>query len=111
MTEGNVARWTVAALTAPNKRRPAADWRSLDGLDSPGLYAWFVDPSGANALSKALAETVEPGLIYGGQAGAGSSLATLRTRIGGESPGLLTIDNARSLGPTLLVRGTDRRAF
>lgn len=87
MTEGNVARRTVAALTAPGRRRPAADWRSLEGLDAPGLYAWFVDPSGASELSDELAETVEPGLIYGGQAGAGSSLATLRSRIGGNHIG------------------------
>lgn len=48
----------------------------------PGLYAWFVDVEGATELSEGATETILSGLIYAGQAGAGSSKASLGQRIG-----------------------------
>ncbi len=81
----------AAALTALGVQPqfvPAPDWPgSLSGLDGPGLYAWWVDASGAEELSAGLGLTVSVGRIYVGQAGAGSSVAhipsksTLRSRI------------------------------
>jgi hypothetical protein len=77
-----------ALATAP-VRCPAADWPArLSGLENPGLYAWFCDAGGAADLSRALAIAVPAGLLYVGQAGAGSSrrgktsAATLGKRIG-----------------------------
>lgn len=63
MTDRTSVRRLADALCAPTRRNPAEDWRSLDGLPSPGLYAWFVDESGADDLAKALGESVTPGLI------------------------------------------------
>lgn len=40
------------------------------GLDSPGLYSWWVDAAGAADLSAGLGHHVSPGLIYAGLAGA-----------------------------------------
>jgi len=37
--------------------------------DQPGLYSWWVDASGAAALSAGLGHEVPPGLIYAGRAG------------------------------------------
>lgn len=87
MTDTKAVRRSVAALLAIDNRTPAVEWRSLDGLASPGLYAWFVDVPGAKALSTALQSPIPTGLIYGGQAGAGSSTATLGSRIGGNHLG------------------------
>ena len=36
----------------------------------PGMYSWWVDESGAAALSQGLGLAIEPGLIYAGLAGA-----------------------------------------
>jgi hypothetical protein len=47
------------------------------------MYAWFVDESGARDLARGLGEQIGPGLIYAGQAGAGTSSATLASRIRG----------------------------
>jgi hypothetical protein len=67
----------------------ASDWPgSLAGLDQPGLYAWWVDESGAAALGAGLGIPVPAGRVYVGQAGAASSRtaipsrSTLRRRIG-----------------------------
>lgn len=84
---------TIAdALTALNAHPhcvPASAWPgSLTHLDGPGLYAWWVDAPGAQALSTGLGLGLRPGRIYVGQAGAASSRAgipsasTLRSRIG-----------------------------
>jgi hypothetical protein len=70
--------------------RSVADfpWEGVD-LRHPGLYAWFVDVEGARALTAALGQSLTPGLLYCGQAGASSSktgkasAATLLTRISG----------------------------
>ncbi len=59
-----------------NDRGPA-------GLDAPGLYSWWVDVEGARHLSDGLGETVTPGLIYAGLAGA------TRTRSGRRSTNTL----------------------
>jgi hypothetical protein len=40
------------------------------GLRVPGLYSWWVDAPGADDLSRGLDETVAPGLVYAGLAGA-----------------------------------------
>lgn len=48
----------------------------------PGLYAWFVDVEGATQLSEGAAQSILAGLVYAGQAGAGTSSATLASRIG-----------------------------
>ena len=55
-----------------NPRRVAAiDWPAdVGGLDQPGLYSWWVDTSGARALSQGLGDTISPGRIYAGQTGA-----------------------------------------
>ena len=39
-------------------------------LRSPGLYSWFIDASGAEALTRGLWHDVQPGLVYVGQTGA-----------------------------------------
>jgi hypothetical protein len=72
-----------AELLDPARRVAASDFpRADDDVSLPGLYAWFVDESGASDLSAALGGDVAPGLIYVGQAGAGLSEATLASRIG-----------------------------
>jgi hypothetical protein len=59
------------------------------GLQTPGLYSWWVDEIGASELSLGLAHNVEAGLIYAGLAGATRSRSgkkstnTLWGRIGG----------------------------
>jgi hypothetical protein len=40
------------------------------GLRAPGLYSWWADDVGAQALSAGLGHEVRPGLIYAGLAGA-----------------------------------------
>lgn len=59
----------------------------LQNLDSPGLYAWWVDREGATFISERLREPVASGIVYAGQAGAAPSEATLRSRIGGNHIG------------------------
>jgi hypothetical protein len=44
--------------------------RGRVSFDRPGLYSWWVDPSGAGDLSRGLGLAIEPGLIYAGLAGA-----------------------------------------
>jgi hypothetical protein len=62
--------------------------RGGSNVDEPGLYAWWADDSGLDALSEPFSARLSP-LIYAGQAGASSSRtmtprsATLRSRIGG----------------------------
>lgn len=74
-------------LGDPTNAVPAERLRPEALPQTPGLYAWFVDEAGAVALSGALGEEVQPGLIYAGQAGAtrwpnGSvSGGTLRSRV------------------------------
>jgi hypothetical protein len=56
--------------------------------DLPGLYTWWVDVSGAHALSAGLGARVAPGIIYAGRAGGQRasgkvSTNTLWGRIGG----------------------------
>ena len=56
--------------------------RPIDRVGLPGLYAWFVDQGGADNLADGLGQPLATGLIYAGEAGAGLSTATLRSRIG-----------------------------
>lgn len=81
-------------LDGEPRRVSASAWPgSLSRLDAPGLYAWWVDQSGADILSEALRELLSPGRIYAGQAGATSwpsgrrSDATLMSRLGGNHIG------------------------
>lgn len=84
MTTSDEATVVAAALMDATLRIPARQFpRGLGDLDLPGLYAWFVDRSGAEALSAGLGHDVGEGLIYAGQTGAGASSASLRSRIGG----------------------------
>lgn len=86
MTLGDEA---LHALAARTMCVPASEWPgALDGLDQPGLYAWWIDAAGAQELSLGLGLSLPEGLLYVGQAGAAStvnsvsSAATLRSRIG-----------------------------
>jgi hypothetical protein len=83
--------WTEATsrtLADPAARVPASKFpRASDEVGLPGLYAWYVDEAGAAELSAGLGAPIVPGLIYAGQAGAGSSSATLRSRIRGNHIG------------------------
>lgn len=74
----------VASLLAPANRVAVKDWPGhLQGLTGlPGLYAWWVDDAGAATLAAGIQHHVAPGLIYGGQTGAGQSSAILGSRIG-----------------------------
>jgi hypothetical protein len=79
----------VHLLTDRSATVTTAEFLRLDrrNLNAPGMYSWWVDPSGALELSAGLGETVEPGLIYAGLAGATrwpsgkASRNTLWTRI------------------------------
>ena len=75
-------------LLSAGKRVLARDFpRAGDPVGHPGLYAWFVDVEGAAQLARGLGLPVAAGLIYAGQAGAGRSTATLRSRIRGNHLG------------------------
>lgn len=81
-------------LTDEAVRVRASVWPGgLQRLDNPGLYSWWVDKDGAALLSQALPESIGPGLIYAGQAGATAwpsgkrSDATLASRVGGNHVG------------------------
>lgn len=77
-----LAQEVAAALLDGSRRVHASEFPgNVAGLGQPGLYAWFVDEAGARTLSRGLGHAVEPGLIYAGQAGAGST-ATLASRVG-----------------------------
>jgi hypothetical protein len=79
---GARAAETAGQLLEPGRRLPAARFPPAGSAsDAPGLYAWFVDVEGASQLSAGLGAPVRPGLVYAGQAGAGASSATLRSRI------------------------------
>jgi len=89
VTKAEIAA-AIQALDVGAARIRAREWPSdLAGLDDPGLYAWWVDASGARMLSMGLATEVAAGRIYAGQAGATAwpsgtrRVATLRSRIGG----------------------------
>lgn len=69
------------ALCDPARRASARDAASLQDLGLPGIYAWFVDEAGAAEIAAGLGAPLEEGLIYAGQAGAGTSSATLGSRI------------------------------
>jgi hypothetical protein len=68
-------------LLDPNRRVSAGNITSLHDLGEPGIYAWFVDQTGASDITAGLEISLRAGLIYAGQAGAGSSSATLASRI------------------------------
>jgi hypothetical protein len=68
-------------LTELAYRVSPADLHLLIGIEHPGLYAWFVDVDGARELATGVGLPVTEGLIYAGQAGAGTSQATLESRI------------------------------
>ncbi len=75
-------------LVDSSARVPASSFpRATDAVNLPGLYAWYVDEVGARELSTGLGHPVAPGLIHAGQAGAGSSSATLATFIRGRHLG------------------------
>ncbi len=89
---GRQFQWYAAIrdLDSAPTRIAARDWPgTLQGLDQPGLYAWWVDAAGARDLSLGLGHRVKPGRIYAGQTGATKwpsgtkGRATLRSRIGG----------------------------
>lgn len=64
-------------------RVPPADANRLRGTEDPGLYAWFADTEAAEHLTDGVGLPVAEGLIYAGQAGAGTSSATLGSRLRG----------------------------
>ncbi len=77
----------VAALTDPTRRgSPTEASRRGDTVDA-GVYAWWVDGLGSSDLAAGLGHPIRAGLIYAGLAGAGSSSATLRSRILGNHLG------------------------
>lgn len=59
----------------------------LSGTGEPGIYAWFVDVEGAAHIADGIGRPVGAGLIYAGQAGSGTSRATLGSRIRGNHLG------------------------
>lgn len=88
-SRGDVAREAMRLLSDhASAREPMGfPWGRSD-LDVAGLYSWWVDGSGAAALSRGLGVAIADGLVYAGQAGATSpgradAASTLRSRIGG----------------------------
>lgn len=84
----------LRALDTAPSRVSAAHWPGdLAGLDSPGLYSWWVDGQGAAALALGLGLPVKAGRIYAGQTGATkwpsgrTGAMTLRRRLGGNHIG------------------------
>ena len=72
----------VAFLTDAAQRVPSAHFRgSPRDWDGPGLYCWWVDAVGAGDLARGIGEELHAGLLYAGQAGAGKSKSTLKSRI------------------------------
>ncbi len=78
----------LQALDGLPQRERASTWPADPrGLDSPGLYSWWVDGVGAADLSNGLGHTVNAGRIYAGLTGATkwpsgtTGKATLRSRI------------------------------
>lgn len=74
-------------LTDVRGRVPPAGFNRLRGTELPGLYAWFVDSEGAQHLTEGIGLRIAEGLIYAGQAGAGTSNATVGSRIRGNHLG------------------------
>lgn len=74
-------------LTDVRGRVAPTELHRLTGTNEPGIYAWFVDAEGAGHLTHGLSLPVSTGLIYAGQAGAGTSRATLGSRIRGNHLG------------------------
>ena len=64
--------WTALDdLDASPTLVPASEWPAgAEGLDRPGLFALWVDETGAAELSRGLELPLEAGRIYVGQAGA-----------------------------------------
>ena len=77
----------VHQLTDTRRRVSPQDLSRLTGTEHPGLYAWFVDRDGAQHLTDGIGLPVREGLVYAGQAGAGTSSATLGSRIRGNHLG------------------------
>ncbi|CUJ83535.1 hypothetical protein RUE5091_00122 [Ruegeria denitrificans] len=61
----------VDALCIEKRATRASDWNGLAAAENnSGLYTWWVDREGAEALAGGLGVSLSRGLIYGGQAGA-----------------------------------------
>lgn len=92
-------------LLDPAGRVRARDAARLPGLGNPGLYAWFIDRQGAADLSSGLGQSLSAGLIYAGQTGAGTSGATLRSRLLGNHLGGNTYGSTFRLTLASILRG------
>jgi hypothetical protein len=112
----------LVALDSDPHLIAASSWPGdLSAMDTPGLYAWWVDEEGARDLTQGLGEPVKAGRIYAGQTGATkwpsakTGSATLRSRIGSQhvrgrirsSTFRLTL--AASLARSLGLQGTEMR--
>ena len=64
--------WTALDdLDASPVLLPASEWPAgVEGLDRPGLFAFWVDEAGAADLARGLDQPFEAGRIWAGQAGA-----------------------------------------
>lgn len=72
---------TASAELSLSSALRARDWPAdLKGLDTPGLYAWFVDRSGVRELTTGYGVAIRVGLAYIGEAGVGTE-ADLRERV------------------------------
>ncbi len=72
----------VVQLQNSGLRCSCSTWPGdLQNLESSGLYAWWVDSDGAEFITAQLGQTVPPGIVYIGQAGAAPSTASLGSRI------------------------------
>lgn len=61
----------LGALDRSPRLVMAGEWPAdLGGLDSAGLYSWWVDREGAGDLARGLGDHLPAGRIYAGQAGA-----------------------------------------
>ena len=67
----DVGDFVASLMDSASARTPAQFLGTKGkGLDSPGLYSWWVDAPGAADLSAGLGHQVEAGLLYAGLAGA-----------------------------------------
>lgn len=94
MYSSNHLEAALNALDRQPRKISAADWPGhLENLDTPGLYAWWVDEKGALDLIEGICLQIAAGRIYLGQAGATRwpsgyrPSSTLRTRIRGSHLG------------------------
>ena len=63
----------LEALDGNPVRVSCSDWPGPPhDLDASGLYSWWVDENGADALFNGLGQSISAGRIYSGQAGATS---------------------------------------